>query len=288
MPKVIVTFYENFRYKETDISKVTQTFAVASGAGLTYEITENLVELIEEEHEPEEAFIPKFELIETRHYTEVLPFLPRGQAIPIKVVGTEGTWRIKIAWNDFMKIPILDGEGHVIGLEEREPTFSAPIPAVFTAADVLAAFAGTLLQPLPNTGSGLEEPTQPVPLFVESQVFYKKGEPPRAPGYSTFQQLKLEGEPAAFIRCFDTGSQEIRFELFGGFVNFQIGAVSEDIDLAGVIEVTPEDDKIEYEIDLEEGDCTGGLPEPEPGDLQVENPCAGRKAVFRPVSGHRS
>lgn len=284
-PKVVVTFYSNFRYRETDISDVDQTAASAVNGHLVYAVTENLMELIEEEHEPEEVFVAKFELIETRHYTEELG-LPVGQSVPMRVKATEGTWRIKIHWNDYMKTPIFDGEGHEIGTEEREPTVSAPIPANFTASDVLAAFAGTLLQPLPNTGSGLEEPAQPIALFVETQVFYKKGEATRPPGYSTEHQMKQEGMPGAYIQCEDIGPQEVNFRLFGAFTNFQLGVTMENIDLAGVIEKVPESDKVEYERPLEFG-CTGaGEPvHVPPGVVKPEGGTSGAKAHHRPVSG---
>lgn len=284
-PMVIVTFYENFRYIENDISDVVQGLGTDQQTTRTFLITEDVYDVVKEKTPPFEEHLEKRE---TRSYTQALTFMFYHR-VAMSVSATEGTWRIELQWNNYQQITVENPEG---GLEQvnRPNTESDPIGVSFNAADILAALAGKTEPPLNDSGAGLEDPGDPLPLHMEVQVAEGEERPEEFAFHNAFS---IRGAPG-FIQAIDIGPNEVEFRLFlfGGFtrVNAEtnVGVRMVNIDLAGVIEKVPEVDRVAYELPLEEGPCGPSDVEVPGGVVRAEGASSGRGQVGRKVGGNRA
>lgn len=251
-PPVIVTFYSNFHFIEVDVHGA---FASFGGGGekefRTFDVHEVEVENIGPDPEEIPPEHDRFEEIAERDYTEVRQVI--YSTVIFRVESTSGTWKFELEKFN----------------TETNPFISAAINYLFDAAAIRASLSGELADP---------------GHFHVYRETVKGGGGREEPGDGT--NVRLIDRP-------DLGANVVEMRIYVGSGLFSpqheatVRAV--DIDLGPLIEIRPTWDETFYRVLLEEGECGGaGVPEPEAGDLQIENPCTGRRAVFHPVSGHRS
>lgn len=280
-PMVLVQFYSNFHYRETDISDVIQGLGGQQPGTRNFNITERIMEIVKEKEPP---FTEHLVFKEERSYNQTLNIL--YNRVSMGVLATEGTWAVEIQWGHYEQVLVENAEGHLEPVD-RSATVSDPIGPTFNAASVLAAMAGKTEPPLEDSDSSLTDPGDPMSLFMEVEEFPGEERPPE---FSFHLAIRLEGVPG-FIQVVDIGENEVEFRLFlfGGIIHTNEADVfvrMVNIDLAGVIEKVPEADIKTYELPLEFG-CEGsGVPVKVPkGVVKPEGGTTGAKAHHRPVSG---
>jgi hypothetical protein len=248
-----VTFYDNFHFIEED-----RHFVGGSIEGDTEMRIYHVHEVITEEGGP---------VLSEKDYTEErLALMDR---IIVHCEASSGTFRIEF----------INFES---GGEEERIMYSRAIQWEFDAKAVREAV------PLPGELDGMGNfvdgiAADPGYLKITRQTFFKGGSVdfPTTEVQASFHDRPDLGPNTVEIRVFyDDG-------LTAGFEHH--GVREHDINLGPIWVTVPAWDETDYSLELEEGECGGSaVPEPEPGAIQIENPCTGRKATFRPVSGHRS